>query len=175
MGPPTARRILLRGRPGVGKTTVILRTVELLDRPLCGFLTEEWRERGRRMGFRLRTFAGRETVLARRGQGPGPRVGSYRVDLAALEEVGVRELCRALSEEALAVVDEIGKMELLSPAFRRTVEELFRSDLDILTTVTRTPLPFVRKLLTRDDVSVVEVRFDNRDGLPRELAAKLNR
>ena len=173
MGARRPRRILLSGRPGVGKTTVVLRVVELVARPVRGFVTEEWREGSSRMGFRLRTFPGTEVVMAQRGRGEGPRVGRYRVDVEAVEEVGVAELRQALSEEALVVVDEIGKMELLCPAFRRAVEELLESDLDVLATVTRSPLPFVRKLLARADVALVEVRRDNRDSLPGELASQL--
>jgi len=164
----TPKRVLVTGRPGVGKTTLVLRVVEMLGRPVRGFVTEEWREGGRRMGFRLRTFSGREAVLARRGRGE-PRVSVYAVDLAALEEVGVAELRRALSEDVLVVIDEIGRMELLSPAFRETVADLFAGPRDILATITRSPLPFVRELRSRSDVRLVEVRVGNRDLLPEDL------
>ncbi len=170
-GGRSPRRVLVTGRPGVGKTTLVLRVVELLGRAVRGFVTEEWREAGRRMGFRLRTFSGEETVLARRGRRGQPRVGRYGVDVEALERVGVRELRLALEEEVLVVIDEIGKMELLSPAFRETVAELFRSPRDILATVTRSPLPLAREILGRSDVLVVEVQPELRDRLPEQLAA----
>jgi len=169
------KRVLVTGRPGVGKTTVVLRVVELVGRPVRGFVTEEWRERGRRMGFRLRTFSGQEAVLARRGRRKGPRVGAYGVDLAALEEVGVAELRQALNEEVLVVIDEIGRMELLSQAFRQVVEELFASSRDLLATVTRSPLPFVRKLLSRPGLQVVEVTAESRDRLPGQLASEFEK
>lgn len=45
--------ILLTGRPGIGKTTVIMRLAEHLEeREVVGFYTEEIRDRGRRQGFR---------------------------------------------------------------------------------------------------------------------------
>jgi len=47
-------KILLEGRPGVGKTTVARGLVDLLrgsDLRIAGFTTEEIRERGRRVGF----------------------------------------------------------------------------------------------------------------------------
>lgn len=163
------KRVLVTGRPGVGKTTLVLRVVELVARPVRGFVTEEWREGARRMGFRLRTFSGREAVLARRGPGE-PRVSAYAVDLRALEEVGVAELRLALSEDVLVVIDEIGRMELLSPAFRETVADLFATPRDILATVTRSPLPLVRELRSRRDVRLVEVSLPTRDLLPEQLA-----
>ena len=172
LGGRSPTRVLVTGRPGVGKTTLVLRVVELLGRPVRGFVTEEWREAGRRMGFRLRTFSGEETVLARRGRRGRPRVGRYGVDVEALERVGVRELRRALGEDVLVVIDEVGKMELLSQSFRETVAELFRGPRDILATVTRSPLPLARELLGRSDVRVIELRPELRERLPERLAAE---
>ncbi|MCP5110888.1 MAG: AAA family ATPase, partial [bacterium] len=51
------RALLLTGRPGVGKTTVIRKVAEALPcQRLGGFYTEEVREHGRRRGFRAVTF-----------------------------------------------------------------------------------------------------------------------
>ena len=98
-------------------------------------------------------------------------MGRYGVDVEALERVGVRELRLALEEDVLVVIDEVGKMELLSPAFGETVAELFRSPRDILATVTRSPMPLAREILGRSDVRVVEVQPELRDRLPEQLAA----
>lgn len=60
-------RILLEGRPGIGKTTVALRLVaELRARgvDVAGFTTRELRERGRRVGFEIEDLAGERAVLA---------------------------------------------------------------------------------------------------------------
>ncbi|MDR7439301.1 MAG: nucleoside-triphosphatase, partial [Armatimonadota bacterium] len=43
--------MLLTGRPGVGKTTVVRAVVERLSARVGGFYTEEIREAGRRQGF----------------------------------------------------------------------------------------------------------------------------
>ena len=56
--------ILLTGKPGVGKTTLIQKLVKALKRPARGFFTVEMREGGRRVGFKLVTLDGREGVLA---------------------------------------------------------------------------------------------------------------
>jgi nucleoside-triphosphatase len=184
MPPSAPRRVLLTGRPGVGKTTLVLRVVELVGRPVCGFVTEEWREARVRMGFRLRTFSGKEAILARRGaqaravRAAGARsrarVSAYGVDLKALETVGVAELRRGLTEEVLVVIDEVGKMELFSPAFRETVEALLASPRDILATVTSSTLPFALRLKAREDVTLHEVTRENRDRLAAELSRLLS-
>ncbi len=46
--------VFLTGRPGVGKTTVIERALQMMgDIEMHGFITREMREDGRRVGFRI--------------------------------------------------------------------------------------------------------------------------
>ncbi|UMZ74197.1 nucleoside-triphosphatase [Natranaerofaba carboxydovora] len=47
--------ILLTGRPGIGKTTVIMKSIELIKTPVVGFFTEELRDsnNNKRVGFRI--------------------------------------------------------------------------------------------------------------------------
>ena len=89
---------------------------------LAGFTTSDIRRGGRRTGFVITGMGGLERLLAVRG-GPGPKVGSYGVDVRAFEEVALLELENGLELGATLVIDEIGKMELLSdrvPRARRT-------------------------------------------------------
>ena len=46
--------ILLTGKPGVGKTTVIKKIIEKYKKNISGFYTEEIREKGNRVGFRIK-------------------------------------------------------------------------------------------------------------------------
>ncbi len=55
------RKVLLTGRPGCGKTTLIKRVVNELAVPAGGFYTEEIRERGERVGFKIITLDGQES------------------------------------------------------------------------------------------------------------------
>jgi nucleoside-triphosphatase THEP1 len=89
-------RILITGVPGVGKTTLVRKVVEKLDVPLRGFYTEEIREQGKRVGFKLRTIEGKEGVLAHIHSTSRFRVGKYGVEVRAFEEIAVPELERAL-------------------------------------------------------------------------------
>ena len=60
-----SRSILLTGRPGIGKTTVIMRLAESLQQlQVKGFYTEEIRESGRRKGFMAATFSGSARISA---------------------------------------------------------------------------------------------------------------
>ncbi|WP_308401509.1 nucleoside-triphosphatase [Streptomyces sp. AP-93] len=81
-------RILLEGRPGVGKTTAIRRLAALLrTREAVGFTTEEIRQAGTRVAFALETLTGRRAVLAHTGFRGGTRVGRYGVDLTVMERL----------------------------------------------------------------------------------------
>ena len=165
-----AAKILVTGRPGSGKTTVIRRAVSGLDAVAGGFCTEEIRVRGRRTGFRVKDIHTRqEGVLAHVDQEGGPRVGKYGVDLAAFDRVGVTALHEALRREGCIVIDEIGKMELCSQAFREVVTEVLDSDHPVLGTVAVSGHPFLSALRRRSDLTFVEVTPANRDELPQRL------
>lgn len=170
--PQYPPQILLTGRPGCGKTTVIQRAVDLIGPDRCaGFYTEEVRDGGRRVGFDVVTLDGRRGPLARAGA-RGPRVSRYGVDLASFEELGVETLERALEAGGrVLVVDEIGKMELFSQRFTALVDRLFgpSSDWAVLGTLLAGRHPKVDGLRRLRGLRIIEVGPRNRDALPREL------
>ncbi len=164
---------LLTGRPGVGKTTCLRRTLARLGRPAGGFLTEERRGRGGRVGFDLVTLDGRRATLADvRRTGP-PRVGKYGVDVAALDRVGVPAIRAAVAAGRLVVIDEIGKMEMASPAFRAAVDAALASPVPVLGTILAAPHPWADAVKARAGVTLVTVTRANRERLPEELARRL--
>ncbi len=163
--------ILLTGRPGVGKTTLILRLLEVLRRPASGFYTQEIRERGTRLGFEAVRLDGRRAVLAHVGM-PSPwRVGKYYVQLPAFEE----EILPAIEPnefpaQGLLVVDEIGRMECLSSRFRQAVVRALDANVPVLGTIGLQDDPFLRAVRARFDVRLITVTPDNRESLVREIA-----
>ena len=157
------RTILLAGRPGVGKTTVIKEVVERLGGRAGGFYTAEIRKRGRRQGFKIITLDGQEGILSHVNIKGLPRVSKYGVNLKDLEEIGVAALRRAGAEANCIVVDEIGKMELFSEGFRKVVMEAIESEKVVLGTVMAARHPWVEALKALPQVSVLEVTLDNRD------------
>jgi len=170
------RTLLLTGRPGVGKTTVIKKAAQALDAEAGGFFTEEIRdEGGRRVGFRLVRLGGDGAVMAHvelRGEGR-PRVSRYGVDVDAIDRVGVEALRDATASGGLIIVDEIGKMELTSEAFKDAVLEAVDSEARVLGTVMRGSNPWVDGLRAREEVMVWEVTRENRDELVDEVVGWL--
>jgi nucleoside-triphosphatase len=113
--------------------------------PMTGFVTEELRESGRRVGFQGVTLDGRSFPLAHvRAKGP-LRIGPYSVDLAGLESIGLDALTPR-EPGAIVVLDEIGKMECLSEAFKTRVARMLEDDTPLIATVAAVGVGFVRRV-----------------------------
>ncbi len=165
--------LLLTGRPGVGKTTLVRRVLEELnDVTAAGFYTAEIRSGGQRLGFRAVTLDGRETVLAHVEIPGKPRVSRYGVDVAAFERLALPGLVPG-SPASLIVIDEIGKMECFSRAFREAVVRALDADTPVLATIALRGDRFIEGLKARGDVELVEITPANRDRLVEELVASL--
>jgi nucleoside-triphosphatase len=166
-------RLFLTGNPGVGKTTLVRAIVERLEDATCaGFYTEEKRHRGQRIGFRVITLDGREGRLASLGR-EKPTVGRYSVHIEEFEKLVLPELDTAITPADLYVIDEIGKMELLSRPFRNRVIELLAQPTNLLATIAKKGRGFIEQIKDRSDVELIEVTRNNRDDLPEELAQKI--
>jgi len=117
------KNLLLTGRPGVGKTTVVQAVVRLFPGEVGGFLTGEIRERGTRKGFSITSVEGESAVMAHVDFWSSVRVGKYAVDVPAFERIALPGLRDAIQRKRIIVIDEIGKMELASRKFREAVRE----------------------------------------------------
>jgi len=172
------RHIFLTGPPRIGKTTVILKVVDelkLKDIRVGGMISQEIRERGIRVGFKIMDLGtNREGILAHVKRENGPRVGKYRVCLEDLSGVGAKAILRACREADLIVIDEVGPMELYSKEFKEAVLEALNSDKMVLGTIHyRARTSFTNAIRRREDVELIEVTYGNRDKLPRIIIGKI--
>jgi len=166
-------RLFLTGNPGVGKTTLIRAIAERLEQVTCtGFYTEEKRQRGQRTGFRVVTLHGHEETLASLGT-QKPTIGKYSIHVEEFEKVVLPILDPAITAVDLYVIDEIGKMELLSRQFRSRIVELLGQPTNLLATIAKRGNGFIDQIKSRSDVEIIEVTRKNRNELPEELARKI--
>jgi nucleoside-triphosphatase len=173
-------KLLVTGRPGVGKTTLVRRVLEKLQQKAEGFYTGEIRDgtTGKRRGFSITTTGGESAVFADRAFDTPFRVGGYRVDVERFEALALPAVRRGMeAEEGILVIDEIGKMELCSETFAELIKEIAETrGLTLLATVPMQDVhPALKALKAADDAVVVEITAANRDAMPDELLGMLGR
>lgn len=170
------RLIFLTGRSGVGKTSVLLKAVEILRAKgykIGGMVSQEFRKGGVRMGFEIVDLAtGMKGWLAHINQMVGPRVGKYRVNLNDLNNIGVSSIIKAVEEADIIIVDEIGPMELFSTDFKNAVIGVINSKKPMIGTIHyRTQDLLINKI--KVDAKIIEVTNENRDFLHTVLINKI--
>ena len=112
------RILILTGAPGVGKTTVLTKTVDALKAKgisVGGMISREVREGNVRVGFEILDLTnGKHGWLAHVNGQSGPQVGKYHVNLSDLDNIGTAAITQALEKCGAVAIDEIGPMELFS-------------------------------------------------------------
>ena len=119
------------------------------------------------------TLAGEQATLAHMSLSGPPRVGKYGVDIASLERVGVAALRQAIAQDDLVVVDEIGKMELFSGAFREAVIEALSGDKRVLGTIMLAPHPWADNVKSMPQVRLLLLTRSNRQQVKEEIMSWL--
>jgi nucleoside-triphosphatase len=173
-------KIFLTGTPGVGKTTVLKNIVQELKRrgiQVGGMVTEEVRENGIRVGFKIvDVSAGTEGWLASTRQKAGPRIGRYVVDLSGLEGIGVKAITNALRDPKtrILVIDELGPMELLSNKFKMAMRDTIDSTKPVIGTIHyRANDPLLHEIRSAQDIKIVTVTMENRTSLPAQIVEEI--
>jgi len=169
-------RVLLTGVPKVGKTTLVSRIVSELQGSgivVAGFTTRELREGTERTGFEVETIGGGSAVLAHVAFTDGPRVGRYRVDVAAFERIALPALEQAIRSDGVAVIDELGQMELYSSAFVQAVQHLFAQDVPLVASVHAKAHPVTDALKRHPGVELLTVTRAAHEELLARVTARL--
>jgi hypothetical protein len=92
-------------------------------------------------------------------------VGKYAIHVEEFEKLVLRYLDPVTTLAGLYVIDEIGKMELLSGRFKIRIIELLDQPTNLLATIAKTGNGFIDQIKRRSDVEIIEVTRNNRDEL----------
>ncbi len=159
------KNILICGPPGVGKTTLIQKILKNSNLRAGGFYTEEIKENKNRVGFKIISLDNQEGILAHITIKGIKRVGRYGLNIYDLENIGVKSLDRALQNNDLIIIDEIGKMEIFSDKFKEKVLDCLNSKKLVLATIGIGGDKFIFKIKERNDVIIFKMNRENRDKL----------
>ncbi len=171
-----SRVLILTGAPGVGKTTVLTKTVDALKAKgvsVGGMISREVRKGNVRVGFEILDLtSGKLGWLAHVAQ-KGPQVGKYHVNLEDLDNIGTAAITQALEKCSAIAIDEIGPMELYSQKFKQAVTQALESKKLVLAVVHgKAKDPLVTQVKRRVDAEIFNVTFSNREKLAEQLIQK---
>ncbi|MCD1293408.1 AAA family ATPase [Methanocella sp. CWC-04] len=163
------KNFLLTGRPGIGKTTAIISAIRSLDTDPGGFYTEEMRTGRERKGFEIVSLSNERKVLALKGLKSGHRVGPYGLDMGVMDTFAVDLIKDAMKNKTLIMIDEIGRMELMSENFKDIVIKALDSDKPVMGVIMKKDNEFSKEIKNREDTIIIEVTEANRDKIPDTL------
>jgi len=173
------RIFFVTGSPGIGKTTILLKTAEALEKKgyeIGGMLSREAREKGARVGFEIIDIETKKHGwLAHALQSNGPQVGKYRVNLVDLESIGALAIRNAAVDAQIVIIDEIGPMELHSSAFKEAVTEALSSGKPVIGVIhERAQDSLINSIKRRDDAQIILITRANREQIHSLLIEKVN-
>ncbi len=86
------------------------------------------------------------------------------MNLEDLERIAVPSIIPSGPEE-IVIIDEIGKMECLSPLFRETVTQTLTFPSVVIGSIAWQGSSFIEKIKEREDVQLITISERNRDSL----------
>ncbi len=166
------KNIFLTGAPSSGKTTVIKKIIKNLNHPANGFYTEEERVDGKRVGFLMKTLGGRKGYLAHQDIKSDFHIRRYGVSIENIESIAVPSITPV--ENNIIILDEIGKMECFSLAFKQATTNAIDSSNIVIGTITLGGDDFIREIKKKKDIEINEVTVNNRNLLPSIILRKIS-
>jgi nucleoside-triphosphatase THEP1 len=104
------------------------------------------------------------------GSSPSTTIGNYQVDTLVVDELFTSPLARHANQPI--ILDEIGRMQIMSPGFAKAAIGLVTRDMPLLATITYGD-EWTRVFTGRTDVVVLTLTLDNRDVVFAAIKAAL--
>lgn len=174
-------KIGLTGLPGAGKTTAVLKIIEMLKQTddeltIGGMINEPVLKDKRIVGFSTMNLANGDTAVFGSTKFESKfTVGNIGFDFSKLDEVGVQAIRQAINESDVIVIDEVGKIEVESQAFVDIVKEAVEAEKPMLITLhKKSRNPLLQDIRRRDDVRLLDITPTNRNLLPHKIVRLMN-
>ena len=165
--------ILLTGKPGIGKSTALSRITDMLGRRRCaGLLAKEILKDGERIGFSSYGLKCKESVvLAHKEFHTGFVIEDFGVDPKALDKLCEKEYAAAEEGQIrFMILDEIGRMQMMSQGFKRLLEKMAESDRHLIATIClEDEIEYIREFKKREGVRLFVLDEDNREDIPLKV------
>lgn len=169
-------RIFITGTPGCGKTTLIKKIGDFLSVaqiPISGFFTEEIREGGKRVGFKVIDWEGNSEILAHVHIVSSIKIGKYNVFLENFEKIAIPSM-KPTNPHSIVIIDEIGKMECASNIFKKLLMNIVNSERHLIATIAIKGNDFIETLKKRYSSSLFFLDRTNHNTIYHQIVAKLS-
>ena len=166
--------IFLQGARGVGKSTVIRRTLDIVfsQRPLVlsGFFT--WKGKTENKDVYIHSARqGEENDIFRIARADKEK-GGLTCDIQVFEQIGVQLLNNSKDADVI-IMDELGYLESNAAKFIQTVYDLVAGQIPVFGVLRLGDVPWHERIKRDPSVRIYDINEENRDNLPRELAEVL--
>ena len=167
------KNILITGMPRSGKSTLLKKLIANFDKKV-GFITNEVRKDGERIGFELENHKGEKSMLANVDFKTNFKVSRYYVDIKNLDEI--IPSVHNFNEHDFLFLDEIGQMELFSEKFKELVKKYLNSLNTCIATLSKVYSDeFTEIIKKRDDIFLIEINEENREEKEKHLETLLRK
>jgi nucleoside-triphosphatase len=167
------KNILITGMPRSGKSTLLNKIIKQFKNKV-GFVTNEVRKDGERIGFEIETNTGEKSSLANVNFKTNLKVSRYFVDIENLDLMTSK--VEDFEKDDLLFLDEIGQMELFSEKFKVLVEKYLDSTNLCVATLSKIYSDeFIETIKRRKDILLIELTEENRDEKEKYLEILLRK
>lgn len=167
------KHILLTGEIGVGKSTVIRKTLSHLNMTYGGFCTYFGEDRASAdrclyIGDAAKPhLCTEENAVVRFVCGKPPEPIPQRFDL-----LGAALIQTAGRNAQIIIMDELGRFERDALVFQSAVLEALNGDVPVFGVIKKTAAGWVDIIRRHPCVSVIDINMDNRDHMPAEIMSR---
>lgn len=167
------RHIFLTGAKQVGKSTIWKKVLAKMQEPVAGYQTLRYEINGVVKGYYLHSLQEMEEY-----ENDSPiciRMGNQQ-NMAipeTYEQLGVHLLDKAMEEDQIVLMDEIGKLEKDASLFQYKVFQCLNRQRQVLGVLQRTNAEFVKAITARNDVTVLTVTEENREKIYQQVLEML--